>query len=285
MEQDRLDEVIKAAESKRILYPQRFEWTVSFVTEKTLTASDKRQFRDFQRRVEEDYFVRIPVVGGGWGCTKLTVNIDCDGNPEAGAQFLLALMRDRTILPESLEINAVRLHKPPVEVNLVTGKITNGDQLNDRVIIQLNNYNTRVSDVRGSQVVVGSRNVMQAQETPLADEPATKNAEKLETIRDQLQLHLSASDLLEPESEEVLSETDKLIKQLLKGADRDAIYDVDFTSFQRVVKAVKNRVREIMEINRRIRRVHRSMADEHSLAQAEQTSRRSKQERTQDKNL
>src|SRR5438477_9312384 len=136
---DEFDSVVADAANRRASYPNSFDWALSFVTERFLSPSDKQVFREFQKRATEEYGVDLRVIAGGYGCTRLILRIDGTSNPDAAAQFIIALFRDRTIqLPPELEFHIARLHNPPVEVNLKTGEIKKAQQLRPPVITNNN---------------------------------------------------------------------------------------------------------------------------------------------------
>lgn len=267
MEDDRLDAVIKAAAVRKVFYPSNFDWTISFLTERYLTESDKVLFREFQRRVAEQYDVNLAVVAGGWGCTKLICKLD-HSSPEAAAQFVLALFKDRSItLPDELEIDIARLHNPPVQFDLTTDQITNRELLSAPEIINQNIPTTILRGVQESQIVVSSDSVSQETDHVESDAPTGEYeyAEIFDIIQSQLQTYLSTSELPETERQRVIESTHGLACQILNSADSDAIYNVDFQAFQCLVKAVKYKFPGILEINRRIRRVYKEIKDSYSL--------------------
>jgi hypothetical protein len=268
---DRLDAVIKATAVRKVFYPSNFEWTISFLTERYLTDSDKVLFREFQRRVAEQYYVNLAVVAGGWGCTKLICKLD-HSSPEAAAQFILALFKDRSItLPDELQIEIARLHNPPVQLDLTTGQITNRELLSVPEIINQNIPTTILRGVQESQTVVGSDSVSQEEDHV---ESALTYDEIFDIIQSQLQTFLSTSELAESERQIVIESTRRLACQILNSADSDDIYNVDFKAFQFLVKAVKPKFSGIYEINRRIRRVYKEIRDSYSLARGVRSAQR-----------
>ena len=259
---DRLDAVIKATAVRKVFYPSNFDWTISFLTERYFTESDKVLFREFQRRVAEQYDVNLAVVAGGWGCTKLICKLDYS-SPEAAAQFLLALFKDRSItLPDELQIDIARLHNPPVQLDLTTGQITNRELLSVPEIINQNTPATILRGVQESRIVVSSEEANHV-------ESALTYDKIFDIIQSQLQTFLSTSELPETERKRVIESTNGLACQILNSAESDDIYDVDFKAFQCLVKAVKYKFPGILDINRRIRRAYKEMKDSYSLTRSE----------------
>jgi hypothetical protein len=264
---DRLDAVIKATTVRKVFYPSNFDWTISFLTERYFTESDKVLFREFQRRVAEQYDVNLAVVAGGWGCTKLICKLDYS-SPEAAAQFLLALFKDRSItLPDELHIDIARLHNPPVQLDLTTGQITNRELLSVPEIINQNTPTTILRGVQESQLVMSANTVIEEADHV---ESALSYDKILDIIQSHLQTFLSTSGLPERERKRVIESTNGLACQILNNAHSDDIYDVDFKAFQCIVKAVKYKFPGILEINRRIRRVYKEMKDSYSLTRSVQ---------------
>lgn len=120
---DNLVEVLEASASRAIIKPIASP-SVDLISLRTLTTADIPAIRAFQAAVLEELEIRLVVVGGGYGCTRITVAVVSD-SPEEAKRLLAELFSSEALRRAALEANfPVLIHQDPyVRKDLKTGEI------------------------------------------------------------------------------------------------------------------------------------------------------------------
>lgn len=120
--QDKLEDVISAALTRATVESLPGRPTIDLISFARLTQADIPAIRKLQERLEHRFGVRLAVVGGGHGCTRIKFSIVTDSEDKAGKIlqqiFTADLFREAAL---EAEFHVAILPHPYTRLNLRTG--------------------------------------------------------------------------------------------------------------------------------------------------------------------
>jgi hypothetical protein len=127
---DRLDDVLAAAQAGAVI-PQPSVPTVHLLSPLTMSVADAPRIRKFLSRAQDALDMKLVVVGGGYGCTRLIITVEAPTEEEA---FLLVaeLLSNDEFASEAVEEGFKELLRPQpyAHKTLATG-VVQGEIPND----------------------------------------------------------------------------------------------------------------------------------------------------------
>lgn len=188
---DKLSQVFEAISSRSKILPPPPTRRFTLISYSTFGSSAYARVRRFQYWVRDYYFIHIPVVGGGYGCTQLHFEIVAD-SAELAASFVRSMIRDESLHEKMREVNfrILIIDQPYTRIDLSRGTLEGGEGLNDcirrGVIVKIDNSDRSVNinaPVTNSNLAAHSEDVSQS----IAGDP------KVYEVLNQMMLHAESS--------------------------------------------------------------------------------------------
>lgn len=134
--EDRLTDVIAATMAKDVIERPSSGALLDLIAYRTFDKSDIKAVKAFQAAILERLNIKLIVVGGGYGCTRITVTpgeivIKPDKNsPEILQKVILALIESEVFREEALKagFTVVIAHDPYTRIDLRTGQFERFEQ-------------------------------------------------------------------------------------------------------------------------------------------------------------
>jgi hypothetical protein len=132
--EDILAEVLDASAMKRKIEPCAYPF-IDLISLRTLTTTDIPAIRRMLIKVSQELEMKLVVIGGGYGCTRISITVESD-SPEEAKRLLQELFSSRVLSDEALEVGISVLirHEPYLRKHLMTGEIV-GDLPNDGLLL------------------------------------------------------------------------------------------------------------------------------------------------------
>lgn len=229
---DLLRDVLSSAENRKYLSPVEVTWpTFTLISWRTFSLKNAQNIRVLQNKSYELFGVKLAVIGGGYGCTKIVFSVEAATHEEA-SKFVLNII-DKPAFRElavEAEFRVAIVSKPYIRTDLRTGdQELSPDAEQAKLEIHareltlmkiINNVSNIQGGVSGSNLSIGSKgNTMQLSHQPDQNEIAKLLCEIRSEIRQDKALpeneKTEALDLVEVIEEETKKEEPK--RALLKS--------------------------------------------------------------------
>lgn len=121
--QDRLIDVLMAIQTRGTVTPPNVP-CVELLTESRLSSNDASRIQDLQRRTAEELEIQLTVVGGGIGCSRVVITVECPDVEEA-KRLLNELFSNEWFSGAAIEAGFESLlrHQPYTHKTLSTGRL------------------------------------------------------------------------------------------------------------------------------------------------------------------
>jgi hypothetical protein len=131
---DRLDEVLVASDTRQRVIANDGRVCFTLISYRTLNSSNAEQIRHFQEWVQKKYSVLIPVVGGGYGCSRIEFDVVAPSAAEA-LRFTQGILQDREFQLKATEVGfrVLIVNEPWARIDLANGMVEGGDALKEIV--------------------------------------------------------------------------------------------------------------------------------------------------------
>lgn len=120
---DKLVEVISAVQARRSIEPPPNSSTIHLISFKTFGEADIPSIRRFQKTIADKLGIRITVLGGGYGCTRIIFSVTTDS--ETAKVISQQLLSSAIFRQAALEVDfsIAGMPEPYVRVDLRSGKV------------------------------------------------------------------------------------------------------------------------------------------------------------------
>lgn len=146
--QDRLEEVIAKSKLKQFSFTPTSHQTLELISYRTFTESDIQAIRDFQAAILQRLNIKLVVVGGGYGCTKIVVSLD-GASPQEARNLIQQLLENPIFREEAVKIDfeIIIARDPQTRVDLRRG--TSESSLNGSEILVFYSYAHEDEEYKG----------------------------------------------------------------------------------------------------------------------------------------